>query len=210
MEQTTEPQTTQPQTPQPQTIQPQTIQPQTTEHSTEFNLTENNTKTEDKKSSENTPPGVDKLERPDTNKQDFSNGRIRRWNDAWEIFKSSILFGASPRGICEFAQKHNPTTTMALYYYSISNVYLELLAETGIIGFAIIMLLLFRVALNYLNNLLTQRFNKKFALTSCCTLFFLCVIFLQSDLFFNFTFGGCVFWLFFGICNSSLIFNQNE
>ncbi len=145
---------------------------------------------------------VVKLDRTDLGKQDISNGRLERWFNALEIFKSAPIFGASPRGIYLFAREHNPDTTMAKYWYSISNVYLEILAETGIIGFIVIFLIMVKTALTILYNVFKQRFSTAFLIFSSIVLMLAGAAFLQSDLFFNLTFGGFMFWMLLGLVNN--------
>ena len=151
---------------------------------------------------------VVKLDRTDLGKQDFSNGRLERWSNALEIFKSAPIFGASPRGVYLFAREHNPETTMAKYWYSISNVYLEILAETGIVGFIIIFFIMVKTALTILYNIFKQRFSSVFLIFSSVILLLAGVAFLQSELFFNLTFGGFIFWLLLGLINNMYTFKE--
>ncbi len=148
------------------------------------------------------PNEIVELERTDLDKQDFSNGRLERWGDAIDIFKSAPIFGASPRGIFEFAQVHNPETTMAKYKYSISNVYLEILVETGIIGALVILLIIAKTALTIIFNTFKKRYDSKFLVLSSLVLLLAGAAGLQSDLFFNLTFGGFTFWLLLGLINN--------
>lgn len=145
---------------------------------------------------------VVKLDRTDLGKADFSNGRLQRWYDALQIFKNAPVFGASPRGIYEFARVHNPDTTMAKYWYSISNVYLEILAETGIVGFIIILFLIIKTISLILFNAFKGKYSGSFLTFASVILLLAGAAFLQSDLFFNLTFGGFTFWLLMGLMNN--------
>lgn len=142
---------------------------------------------------------VIKLERPDLGEdKDISNGRLVRWKDGFSIFLSSPLFGASPRGIYEFAQAHNPDTTMAKYYYSISNTYLEILAGTGIAGFFVLLLMLIRTIFVAFIKKLTDKADNEHIFMSLIVLIPALAAVLQTDLFFNLTFSGTIFWLILG------------
>lgn len=146
---------------------------------------------------------INKLERPDiANKTDITNGRLRRWIDAFKIFKAAPILGTSPRGISEFAQAHAPDTTMAKYYFSISNIYLEILVETGIIGFAVLLIIIAKTLLLFFKKTYKGPFSFGFLTHSTIVLILACSAFLQSDLFFTLSFGGTVFWLAMGYINN--------
>lgn len=54
------------------------------------------------------------LERSDVeNNSDASNGRLGLWKSGFELFKTNILFGTSPKGIFEYAKEVLPTTFIA-------------------------------------------------------------------------------------------------
>lgn len=182
------------------TASQETTLPEETTVSEETTVTEETTlPSQPPVTEEPTTNKVVKLERPDLNKDgDISNGRLRRWKDGLSIFKSAPIFGASPRGVYKFAQVHNPETTMAKYYYSISNIYLEILVETGIVGFCILLLMLLHTVFTVFFKKLKYDFSFTHLIFSLIIFIPACAAVLQSDLFFNLTFGGTVFWFTLG------------
>ncbi len=84
-------------------------------------------------------PVVTPLDRTDlANDKDVSNGRFTRWKHTIEIFLNAPFFGTSPRNLTQFAKVHNSKTLIAKYGIAPHNGYLDVLVETGIMGFSVL------------------------------------------------------------------------
>lgn len=148
------------------------------------------------------PDDGEALDRPDLeNKGDVSNGRFEIWEAAVELFLASPIFGVSPRGAFYFGKDKLPDNYIGKYGVATHNFLLDILTGTGIVGFFIILLVLYNVAIYILKNTLRKKFNYQYLLYS--SIFF--TIFISSmfvsDLVFNLTFGGLAFWLVMGLIN---------
>lgn len=154
---------------------------------------------------------VESLDRIDLEgKDDVSNGRFVKWMDALEIFSKSPVVGASPRGISAFGKDHCPDNTISKYGYAAHNFLLEILAGTGLVGFVIAMVILFRTMLVVVKAALKKEFDGTLLAVSSMALMLVCASVLVSDLFFILTFGGVVFWLCAGIINGMETINTVE
>lgn len=141
------------------------------------------------------------LKREDvSNQEDASNGRIRLWKSAIEIFQSSPIYGTSPRNLVNYAEKNLPDTRIAHSKQTPHNFLLFTLAGTGLIG--IIPLLIFLVtefigigkALFHNNNIENINF------LICSLIAISSVIFglLMPDIIFENRIGALCFWLYLG------------
>lgn len=159
-------------------------------------------------SSDGTHDDSNELEMPDEpqildrtdleGKDDYSNGRFQRWSDGFKVFLKSPIYGVSPRGIASFAKEYCPDTYIAKYNYNIHNAYIEILAAAGVLGAAFMLLFLFKFALFVLKNVFSKKVTPGFLVCSSIALLLAFAAFLASDLFFNLTFGGIIFWLVIG------------
>ncbi len=142
------------------------------------------------------------LDRPDlSGKEDISNGRFAKWEDALEIFMAAPIFGASPRGASSFGQAHCPDNEISLYQKAAHNFVLEIMMGTGIAGLLIVLAILLNVAFIILKTTVRKRFYANYFVYSSILLMLVCSSMFLSDLFFNLTFGGLAFWLVMGIIN---------
>ncbi len=142
------------------------------------------------------------LDRTDLDKKDFSNGRFRRWKEGLDIFLKTPIFGASPRGVRDFAKIHFPDSYVALYNYSISNFVIDLLASTGILGLAIVLWLFLKIFMLVIRLTFKRSFSNKVLFVAGIALTLIVASLFQADLFFNMAFGGVAFWMAMGILSS--------
>lgn len=135
------------------------------------------------------------LDRTDTEKEDFTNGRWLRWRAGFEIIKKAPIIGCSPRNHVAFA-KANLKNSLIAKGYSIHNCYIEVIAYTGFIGAAIIFLFLILTALNIIKACFKTRLTLNKAIFSTTALITAAAAFFFADmLFFHLTAGGMIFWL---------------
>lgn len=131
-------------------------------------------------------------------KDDISNGRFLRWEEGIQVFLKAPIFGTSPRGVSSFAKLHAPNTTLAKYDRVIHNAFLEVLAGVGAVGFLMIFALLLMVAVALLKATFKEQYNLDTLIMGALALNLVICGLLTSDLFFNLTFGGIIFWLTLG------------
>ncbi|MFM2489029.1 O-antigen ligase family protein [Enterococcus avium] len=63
-----------------------------------------------------------------------SNGRLGLWKSGFELFKTNVLFGTSPKGIFEYAKEVLPTTFIARTQKYTHNTYVNVITSTGLVG----------------------------------------------------------------------------
>ena len=144
------------------------------------------------------------------NNDDISNMRFSIWQSGIEIFKTSPIFGVSPRNLFPYAVDKLPKTYIAKKKIVTHNTFINLLASTGVLGFVSIMAYFIFNAYKVFACL----FKKKPHLLSYPYLYTLIVIVIAASGFFNNEFilvntiGTLVFWLYLGRLN--LWWNSNE
>ncbi len=149
-----------------------------------------------------TAPPLDSLDRTDVGaKGDISNGRISKWLDALEIFSYSPIIGASPRGIMMFGRLHCPDNEIAEYGVAAHNFLLEVLMGTGLIGFVLLIIILFRTVLWILQRSVAEKFSTDTMFVGAMAMNLVCASIFLSDLVFVLTFGGVSFWYALGCLN---------
>ncbi|WP_086444922.1 O-antigen ligase family protein [Candidatus Enterococcus lemimoniae] len=65
---------------------------------------------------------------------DISNMRFSIWKSAFETFKTTWLFGTSPRNLVAYATEVLPNTFIAQRKFVAHNTYLNILVSTGVLG----------------------------------------------------------------------------
>lgn len=143
---------------------------------------------------ETTTPVVESLNRTDK-KSDFSNGRFTKWTEVLEVFQHMPILGASPRGISSAAKQINPSGSVAKFNFAAHNALLEVLAGTGILGFAVAIAILVWLAWAILRSVFSGKTSQEILLYGTVLLIMVCEMMFISDVFFVLTFGGIVFWL---------------
>lgn len=150
------------------------------------------------------------LERHDTGKNsDLSNNRFKLWKDSWEIFKSTWLFGTSPRGLHEYAQNYFPNTYIVKSNLDVHNAYLNVLVSTGIFGGL-------SIALFYLKsfvNAMKKIFTEDTIISSGMVVYILAIFsvalsaFFQPEMILVNKVGAVCLWLFLGVVNGKKVNN---
>ena len=87
----------------------------------------------------------DELERKDI-EGDASNNRMDIWKGYLELWKDKPVFGLSPRNCWNYADKEHPNGYLAQHHYDVHNAYVAVLASMGVVGFAILLVIMFLVA----------------------------------------------------------------
>ena len=146
--------------------------------------------------------GSDPIKRKDTaeakGEGDISHGRFDRWQQTLQIFTKTPVVGTSPRNLSSYAKRHFPQTLMAKYKMAPHNGYLDILAGTGVLGFAAFLLFFIPAVIALLKKYFRFENDTDF-LFSAVTVFAMAASALfVSDLFFMISVGAFLFWTFFG------------
>lgn len=72
-----------------------------------------------------------------------SNNRVDIWKGYLFLMKDKPLFGVSPRNAWEYADREHPDSYIAEHHYDVHNAYIAVLAGMGIIGFLVLLVMLF-------------------------------------------------------------------
>lgn len=149
---------------------------------------------------------VDTLVRKDVaDNSDVSNARLSIWKSAFDLFKTKMLIGISPKNIVPYAQTVIPDGYIAKVQIAIHNAFLNVLTSTGILGFIpFISFLMKSVAVN-IKRFVRVKFNiSNFHFFYCLILLaYILYAALNNELVYENTIGTFVFWLFLGRVNSS-------
>lgn len=147
------------------------------------------------------------LERKDVvNNSDISNMRFSIWRSSIEIFKSSPIFGSSPRNLLDYAHKNLPQTFIAEKSIVIHNAYFNVLASLGLAGFIPFMLF---IIINGL-QLLVYYFKHQIKIPAYFLAFLsIEIIIVMSGMFNNEivlvnTIGSFLFWCYLGFLNGGV------
>lgn len=131
---------------------------------------------------------------------DISNLRFTIWESAFNIFKSSWLFGVSPRNILPYAKDHLPHGFIAKQGFIIHNSYLNVLTSTGVVGAATFLTFCVKSfitaikKISWLGNL-TADFRYSYFLIVLSYAVFGCI---NNEFVLEHTLGSLIFWLFLG------------
>lgn len=144
------------------------------------------------------PPAVD---RTDGNKpeNDISNGRFMRWSHMIQIFKSSPIYGTSPKNLVPFARDHNSDTLMSKFRIAGHNSYLEVLTSTGLIGTVAMLMLMISILIPIIRKYFLFDKDQTFILAAMICLEQALVGIFISDLFFLFSIGSNLLWMSVGM-----------
>lgn len=150
---------------------------------------------------DNTPlddnAAVEEINRKD-DKTDISNGRFERWRAGLEVFKTTPIFGASPRNAVAIAQERTPDTVMGKYGWVTHCAYLEILVNTGILGFVVMLSLLVYIAVRFWKAAASKGFDVEIYLAFLCFITIAAGAFFVSDIFFVFSIGALLFFYLLG------------
>ena len=142
------------------------------------------------------------MERPDVvENSDISNLRFRIWASAIDIFKTSCIFGVSPRNALLYAKDVLPNAFIVQRGYDAHNFYIATLLYTGFSGSLILGIFLIKSAYLIINHYMKNKFLISDPFFNSMVISTLCVaasgMFLSEILFIT-TVGSFFFWLFLG------------
>ncbi len=142
------------------------------------------------------------MERPDVaENSDISNLRFRIWSSAVDIFKTSWLFGVSPRNALSYAKDVLPNAFIAQRGYDAHNFYVATLLYTGISGSLLLGTFLIKSAYQIIRYYVKNKLLISDPFFNSMVISILCVaasgMFLSEILFIT-TVGSFFFWLFLG------------
>ena len=146
---------------------------------------------------EEVKPEVEEIVRKDE-KEDISNGRFARWKGGWEVFKTTPIFGTSPRNAVEIAKERTPDTVMGKYGWITHCAYLEVLVNSGILGALALMGSFIYIAVLFLKSALKKAFSFHTYIVFLAFLIVAAGIFFISDVFFVFTLNSLLFLFLMG------------
>lgn len=138
----------------------------------------------------------------DTN-SDSSNGRLKLWASAFEIFKTRKLVGTSPRNYVEYAQEHLPNTWISLKEQTPHNFFFYLLATTGLLGTIPFTLFILVKIFQSLATLFNMKTSKYFSFVYAVTIALVILISacLITDIVLVNKLGAMLFFLYLGRVN---------
>ncbi|WP_407856665.1 O-antigen ligase family protein [Enterococcus hailinensis] len=136
---------------------------------------------------------------------DVSNARLSIWKSAFDLFKTSMIIGISPKNIVPYAQNVIPNGYIAKIQIAIHNAYLNVLTSTGILGFIPFSLFLLKSVFFSIKYIITKPlklFNYRFFY---CLILLSYVLYacLNNELVYENTIGTFIFWLFLGRVNNT-------
>lgn len=142
------------------------------------------------------------LTRPDVeDNSDVSNGRLALWQSGIELFKSSWLFGTSPRNILTYASEVLPQTFIAKTQKYTHNSYVNILASTGLLGsVSLLGFMILRVVevLKRSFSKINGFFNEGLGVYVLSVLAVAVSGMFLNDIVLVNTLGALIFWLFLG------------
>jgi O-antigen ligase len=131
---------------------------------------------------------------------DISNLRFKIWLSAWELFKTTPIFGTSPRGIVEYAKNVLPDTFIAVKnYYFVHNTYIGAFVYTGIFGALPILAFFVKSLLNILFFYKEKSFQTKNKYLDIIVLLLITIFIygiFEPEIIFSNTINCFLFWLF--------------
>ncbi len=142
------------------------------------------------------------MERPDVaQNSDISNLRFRIWLSALDIFKTSWLFGVSPRNALSYASDVLPNAFIVKRGYDAHNFYVATLLYTGVSGSLFLGAFLLKSAFCIVKYFVENKFLISDAFFNSMVVSAICIaasgMFLSEILFIT-TVGSFFFWLFLG------------
>ncbi len=140
---------------------------------------------------------VEKIDRKD-DKEDYSNGRFARWKGGIEVFKTTPIFGTSPRNAVAIAKERTPNTVMGKYGWDTHCSYLEVLVNTGILGAVVMLGCLLYIAVKFLIATVKNGFDSHVFIAFLSFVTIAAGAFFVSDVFFVFSINALLFFYLLG------------
>ena len=154
------------------------------------------------------------MDRPDVvESNDISNLRFRIWSSAMGIFKTTWLFGASPRNALIYAKEVLPKSFIVERGYDAHNFYVATLLYTGLSGAIFLGIFLIKSAFKIVMFYVKKCFVVKDVLLNSMVISTICIAisgFFVSEILFITTVGSFVFWLFLGYIMSMIRKSSSE
>ncbi len=154
------------------------------------------------------------MERPDVvENSDISNLRFRIWGSAIDIFKTTWLFGASPRNALKYAKDVLPNAFIAQRGYDAHNFYVATVFYTGVLGSLFLGIFLIKRAYKIVKYYLVNNFKVNNPLFNSLVISLICTavsgMFLSEILFIT-TVGSFFFWTFLGYVTDVISKSRNS
>lgn len=148
------------------------------------------------------------MERPDVAEStDISNLRFKIWSSAIDIFKTTWLFGASPRNALKYAGDVLPDAFIAKRNYDAHNFYVAIALYTGVSGIICLGTFLIKSAVKMIKYYIVNKFQINDTFFNSLVVSTMCIavsgMFLSEILFIT-TVGSFLFWLFLGYISSEV------
>ncbi len=140
---------------------------------------------------------IEIIDRKD-DKDDYSNGRFARWMGGIEVFKTTPIFGTSPRNAIAIAKERTPDTVMGKYGWITHCSYLEVLVNTGIVGAVAMFGCLLYVAVLFIRKAFKRGFDPHTYIALLCFITIAAGAFFVSDVFFVFSINALLFFYLLG------------
>ncbi|NSV68371.1 O-antigen ligase family protein [Enterococcus faecalis] len=147
------------------------------------------------------------LDRKDVvDNSDISNMRFSIWKSSVEIFKTSPIYGTSPRNLLSYAHDKLPNTFISQKSIVVHNTFLNILTSVGLLGFIPFMIFLI---FNGIKIIFCYYFYQRELNLQFLTLLTIQIILVFSGLFNNEiilvnTVGSFLFWSYLGALNGYL------
>ena len=140
---------------------------------------------------------IEEINRKDE-KDDYSNGRFDRWQAGIEVFKTTPIIGTSPRNDIAMAKDRTPETGKAKYEWVTHCSYLDLLVNTGVLGFIVMLGCLIYIAVLFIKATVKKGFDIHVFIAVLCFVTIAAGVFFISDVFFLFTINTLMFFYLLG------------
>lgn len=135
---------------------------------------------------------------------DISNARLTIWKSAFDLFKTNMVIGVSPKNLVPYAQAVLPKGYIAKVGIAIHNAYLNVLTSTGILGFIPFFSFLMQSFIVNIKKISKRNFQVSNYRFFYCLILLMYALYacLNNELVYENTIGTFIFWLFLGRVNS--------
>lgn len=135
---------------------------------------------------------------------DVSNARLTIWKSAFDLFKTNMILGISPKNLVPYAQDVLPRGYIAKAGIAIHNAYLNVLTSTGILGFIPFFSFLVQSFIVNIRRISSKSFQVSNYRFFYCLILLMYALYacLNNELVYENTIGTFIFWLFLGRVNS--------
>jgi len=131
---------------------------------------------------------------------DISNLRFSIWSSAFDMFKTSPIFGTSPRNILAYAKDIDPNTFIAMREYtSMHNTYIEILVFTGVLGSSFIFIFFIKTFINMFIYYKNTKFKSDNIFLNYIALIIISILIysmFEAEIVFADSPSSLIFWIF--------------